>query len=88
MMAYNYPVVMDATHAVQKPGGAGGHSGGNRYYAPLLARAAAAIGVQGFFMETHPNPEAALCDGPNMLSLDQLEQLLAVLNRLTQLEFS
>jgi 2-dehydro-3-deoxyphosphooctonate aldolase (KDO 8-P synthase) len=53
-----------------------------------LARAAAAIGVQGFFMETHPNPEAALCDGPNMLSLDQLEQLLAVLNRLTQLEFS
>ncbi|MGH1335459.1 MAG: 3-deoxy-8-phosphooctulonate synthase [Aureispira sp.] len=88
MMNFGYPVVMDATHSVQKPGGAGGRSGGNRKYAPLLARAAAAIGVKGFFIETHPTPDQALSDGPNMLSLDQLEQLLVSLNQLVQLEFS
>lgn len=87
MMNFGYPVVMDATHSVQKPGGAGGKSGGNRQYAPLLARAAAAIGVKGFFIETHPTPDQALSDGPNMLSLDQLEQLLATLNQLVQLDF-
>ncbi len=88
MMAYNYPVIMDATHSVQKPGGAGGKSGGNRKYAPLLAQAAAAIGVRGFFIETHPKPDEALSDGPNMLSLEQLATLLKTLDQLTRLDFS
>lgn len=88
MLDYGYPVVMDATHSVQKPGGAGGKSGGNRQYAPLLARAAAAIGVKGFFVETHPQPDDALSDGPNMLSLQQLEKLLKELNQLVSLDFS
>jgi 2-dehydro-3-deoxyphosphooctonate aldolase (KDO 8-P synthase) len=73
MMEFGYPVVMDATHAVQKPGGAGGKSGGNRAYAPFMAQAAAAVGVKGFFMETHPNPDQALSDGPNMIQLGDLE---------------
>ena len=76
MMQLGYPVLMDATHSVQKPGGAGGKSGGNRAYAPLLAQAAAAIGVKGFFIETHPRPDEALSDGPNMLFLKDMEQLL------------
>lgn len=88
MMTLGYPVVMDATHAVQKPGGAGGKSGGNRQYAPLLAKAAAAIGTKGFFVETHPNPDQALSDGPNMLSLSQLSTLLKELNLLVQLDFT
>lgn len=88
MMDFGYPVIMDATHSVQKPGGAGGKSGGNRKFAPLLARAAAAIGVKGFFIETHPQPDKALSDGPNMLSLEQLERLLQHLNQLVQLDFS
>lgn len=88
MMTLGYPVVMDATHAVQKPGGAGGKSGGNRQYAPLLAKAAAAIGTKGFFVETHPNPDQALSDGPNMLSLRQLSALLKQLNVLVQLDFA
>lgn len=73
MMDFGYPVVMDATHAVQKPGGAGGKSGGNRAYAPYMAQAAAAVGVKGFFMETHPKPNEALSDGPNMINLSDLE---------------
>lgn len=81
MMDYGYPVVMDMTHAVQKPGGAGSSSGGNRRFAPLLGRAAAAVGVRGFFAETHPNPEKALSDGPNMLYLDHMPELFRTLLR-------
>ncbi|KHL25403.1 2-dehydro-3-deoxyphosphooctonate aldolase [Croceibacterium mercuriale] len=71
------PVVFDATHSVQQPGGLGERSGGQREYVPLLARAAVAAGVAGLFMETHPDPDAALSDGPNALPLDQFEPLLA-----------
>ncbi|MCW8983378.1 MAG: 3-deoxy-8-phosphooctulonate synthase, partial [Gammaproteobacteria bacterium] len=66
------PVVFDATHSVQQPGGLGGKSGGQREFVPLLARAAVASGVSGLFMETHPDPEKGLSDGPNMLRLDQM----------------
>ena len=88
MMEYGYPVIMDATHSVQKPGGAGGKSGGNRAYAPLLAQAAAAIGIRGYFVETHPSPDLALSDGPNMLALDDLEKLLVNLQKIHQLKLS
>lgn len=71
------PVVFDATHSVQQPGGLGESSGGQREYVPLLARAAVAAGVSGVFMETHPNPDKALSDGPNALPLDQFEPLWA-----------
>ncbi|MCC7208158.1 MAG: 3-deoxy-8-phosphooctulonate synthase [Anaerolineae bacterium] len=70
------PVVFDVTHSVQQPGGAGGASGGQRQFGPYLARAAAAVGVDGFFIETHPNPAQALSDGPNMIPLDELPDLL------------
>jgi 2-dehydro-3-deoxyphosphooctonate aldolase (KDO 8-P synthase) len=72
-----YPVIFDATHSVQLPGGAGKSSGGQREYAPMLARAAVAAGVDGVFMEVHPNPEQALCDGPNALKLDTIYHLLS-----------
>jgi 2-dehydro-3-deoxyphosphooctonate aldolase (KDO 8-P synthase) len=76
------PVIFDATHSVQLPGGAGTRSGGQREFAPVLARAAMAAGVDGIFMEVHENPDTALCDGPNSLPLDALpdllEQLLAI----------
>lgn len=76
------PVVFDVTHSVQMPGAAGGKSGGQREFGPYLARAAAAVGVDGFFVETHPDPERALSDGPNMVPLDAmpafLEAILAV----------
>ena len=71
-----WPVVFDATHSVQLPGGAGASSGGQREFAPLLARAAIAAGVDGIFMEVHKDPEKALCDGPNSLRLDDLYDLL------------
>ncbi|NLR72463.1 3-deoxy-8-phosphooctulonate synthase [Novosphingobium sp. ERN07] len=70
------PVVFDATHSVQQPGGLGERSGGQREYVPLLARAAVAAGVAGVFMETHPDPENAMSDGPNALPLDQFEPLV------------
>lgn len=70
------PVVMDATHAVQQPGGLGKSTGGKREYVPALAKAAAAVGVSGIFMETHPDPDSALSDGPNMWPLDQMKPLL------------
>ncbi|QNE05908.1 3-deoxy-8-phosphooctulonate synthase [Croceicoccus marinus] len=70
------PVVFDATHSVQQPGGLGSKSGGQREYVPLLARAAVAAGVSGVFMETHPDPDKALSDGPNALRLDLFEPLL------------
>lgn len=71
------PVVFDATHSVQQPGGLGERSGGQREYVPLLARAAVAAGVSGLFMETHPDPDQALSDGPNALPLAEFEPLLA-----------
>lgn len=70
------PVIFDVTHSVQMPGGAGGASGGQREFAPYLARAAAAAGVDGFFIETHPDPEHALSDGPNMIPLEQMRAFL------------
>ena len=76
MRSFGYPVVFDATHSVQLPGGAGTASAGQREYVGHLARAAAAVGVDALFLEVHDNPEEALCDGPNMVYLDQLEELL------------
>ena len=73
------PVVFDATHSVQQPGGQGTSSGGQREFVPVLARAAVAVGVAGVFLETHPDPEKAYSDGPNAWPLDQLEPLLAKL---------
>jgi len=73
------PVVFDATHSVQLPGGQGTHSGGQREFVPVLARAAVAVGVAGLFMETHPDPEKALSDGPNAVPLDDMPALLASL---------
>jgi len=76
------PVVFDATHSVQLPGGKGSASGGQREFVPVLARAAVAAGVSGLFMETHPDPEHALSDGPNAWPLDRLERLLETLREL------
>jgi 2-dehydro-3-deoxyphosphooctonate aldolase (KDO 8-P synthase) len=75
------PVIFDVTHSVQQPGGKGGSSGGQREFAPFLARAAAAAGVDGFFIETHPDPDKALSDGPNMIPLHQMEEFLAEIKR-------
>jgi 2-dehydro-3-deoxyphosphooctonate aldolase (KDO 8-P synthase) len=76
MQALGCPVIFDATHAVQQPGGQGTTSGGQREFVASLARAAIAVGVDGLFMETHPDPEQALSDGPNMVPLHRLEALL------------
>ena len=73
------PVVFDATHSVQLPGGKGSASGGQREFIPVLARAATAAGIAGLFMETHPKPEEALSDGPNAMPLEHLGSLLATL---------
>jgi len=78
------PVVYDATHSVQLPGGQGNASGGQREFVPVLARAAVAAGISGLFMETHPNPEQALSDGPNSWPLDRMEALLETLMELDQ----
>ena len=72
-----YPVVIDATHSVQQPGGKGGSSGGQREFVPVIARAALAVGVAAVFMECHPEPDSAPSDGPNMVPLDQVGGLLA-----------
>lgn len=79
MRAANRPVVFDATHSVQLPGGEGTSSGGQREFVPVLARAAVAAGVSGLFMETHPDPANAPCDGPNAWPLSELENLLGTL---------
>lgn len=76
MRGFGYPVVFDATHSVQQPGGLGHASGGNSEYIPLLSRCAIAAGCDGLFMETHPDPSKALSDGPNMVPLNQMESLL------------
>lgn len=72
------PVVFDVTHSVQQPGGQGGSSGGQKEFAPYLARAAGAVGVDGFFIETHPDPKTAKSDGPNMVPLHQMEKFLTM----------
>ncbi len=72
-----YPVVFDATHSVQQPGGQGASSGGQREFVPVLARAAVAVGVAAVFMETHQDPDNAPSDGPNMIPLREMESLIA-----------
>ncbi len=84
MREFGAPVVYDATHSVQQPGGLGGATGGNREFVPGLARAAVATGVAALFMEVHPDPDKALSDGPNSLKLDHLETLLRQLKQLDQ----
>ncbi|VAW83913.1 2-Keto-3-deoxy-D-manno-octulosonate-8-phosphate synthase [hydrothermal vent metagenome] len=84
MRETNCPVVFDATHSVQQPGGQGGTSGGQREHVPVLARAAVAAGISGLFMETHPTPEKALSDGPNSWPLDKMEPLLETLQIIDQ----
>ena len=79
MRSLGCPVIFDATHSVQLPGGAGGSSGGQREFIPPLARAAVAAGLDGIFMEVHPQPEKALCDGPNSMPLERVESLLKTL---------
>ncbi len=76
MRSMGCPVIYDATHSVQLPGGAGGSSGGQREFIPTLAKAAMAAGIDGLFMEVHPDPDKALCDGPNSWPLEQVEPLL------------
>lgn len=77
MAALGFPVIMDATHAVQMPGGQGGSSGGQRDFAPIIARAAVAVGVAGVFIETHQDPDTAPSDGPNMIPIDHMPALLS-----------
>ena len=79
MKKFTPTVIMDCTHSVQRPGAAGGKTGGNREFVPSMALAAKAFGANGFFFETHPDPEKALSDGPNMLYLNELEQLIGKL---------
>ena len=82
MRRLGYPVIFDATHSVQMPGGMGAHSGGDRQFVPPLARAAVAAGVDGVFLEAHVDPDKALSDGPNMVSIDSLAPLLKVLQKI------
>ena len=84
MAKTGYPVVMDATHAVQQPGGQGTRSGGDRAFAPVIARAAVAVGLAAVFMETHPDPDHAPSDGPNMIVLKNMPALLSLLKALDQ----
>ncbi len=84
MRATGCPVVFDATHSVQQPGGLGGRSGGQREFVPVLARAAVASGIAGLFMETHPDPDKGLSDGPNMWPLARMKSLLATLKALDE----
>jgi 2-dehydro-3-deoxyphosphooctonate aldolase (KDO 8-P synthase) len=84
MRSFGYPVIFDATHSVQLPGGGGTHSSGQREFITALASAAAAAGCDGFFMEVHPHPDTALSDGPNMVPLHQLKPLLERLLRICQ----
>ena len=85
MMQTGYPVVMDATHSVQQPGGQGGSSGGQREFAPVMARAAVSLGIGAVFIETHEDPDTAPSDGPNMIPLDRMEALVQGLMQFDQL---
>ncbi len=84
MRETNCPVIFDAGHSVQLPSGLGDKSSGQREFIPMLARAATAVGISGIFMETHPNPEHALCDGPNSWQLDKMKDLLISLQKIDQ----
>ncbi|HIQ37893.1 MAG TPA: 3-deoxy-8-phosphooctulonate synthase [Desulfocapsa sulfexigens] len=84
MRSFDCPVIFDATHSVQLPGGSGGSSGGQREFIAPLSRAAVAAGIDGLFMEVHPDPDKALCDGPNSMPLDAIEQLLVQLIRIQE----
>src|SRR3954470_20292664 len=84
MAQTGYPVVIDATHSVQQPGGQGTSSGGDRRFAPVLARAAVAVGIAAVFMETHPDPDKAPSDGPNMIKLKDMAGILATLKAFDQ----
>ena len=84
MRGFGCPVIYDATHSVQLPGGAGGSSGGQREFIAPLSRAAVAAGIDGLFMEVHPDPDKALCDGPNSVALDRIEEILSQLVRIRQ----
>jgi 2-dehydro-3-deoxyphosphooctonate aldolase (KDO 8-P synthase) len=79
MKSFGWPVIFDATHSVQLPGGAGDRSSGQREFAPILAKAAVAAGANGLFIETHPEPDKALSDGPNMIPLNEMPQILKTL---------
>lgn len=81
MKDFGVPVIFDATHSVQKPGGNGTSTGGNRQYVEYLAKAAVAVGVDGLFMETHPDPDHAKSDGPNMVPLEEMKELLIRLKK-------
>ena len=85
MLKTGYPIIMDATHSVQQPGGQGKSSGGQREFAPLMARLATSIGIAGVFIETHENPDKAPSDGPNMIKLDQMPNILEILMKFDQL---
>ncbi len=85
MRGFGFPVVFDATHSVQLPGGGGNCSGGQREFVPHLARAAVAAGADGVFLEVHPDPDSALCDGPNSLPLDEIRPLLIQLKAIHDL---
>jgi len=85
MAQTGYPVVMDATHAVQQPGGLGGASGGKREFAPVMARAAVALGIAGVFIETHEGPDNAPSDGPNMVHLHDMPKLIELLMQLDRI---
>jgi 2-dehydro-3-deoxyphosphooctonate aldolase (KDO 8-P synthase) len=87
MQELGCPVIFDATHSVQLPGGQGTASGGKREYVPILSRAAVAAGCNGLFMEVHPDPDQALCDGPNSWPLDRLEPLLKDLLKCSRIEY-
>jgi 2-dehydro-3-deoxyphosphooctonate aldolase (KDO 8-P synthase) len=85
MSKFGYPVIFDATHSVQLPGGKGASSGGDRNFVPYLSRAAAAVGIDGLFLEVHPNPNRAPCDGPNSISLNKLEPLLKKIKKIDRI---
>ncbi|UCD84216.1 MAG: 3-deoxy-8-phosphooctulonate synthase [Deltaproteobacteria bacterium] len=85
MRDFGYPVVFDATHSLQLPGGEGTYSGGQREFVPHLARAAAGVGIDGLFLEVHPDPDQALCDGANMLKLDSLAGLLKEVKKIDEI---
>ncbi len=82
MRSTNCPIVFDATHSVQQPGGQGSSSGGQRNMVPVLSRAAIAVGISGLFVETHPDPDNAMSDGPNSMPIDKMKELLSTLNDL------
>ncbi|MFZ6016987.1 MAG: 3-deoxy-8-phosphooctulonate synthase [Nitrospirota bacterium] len=85
MRSFGYPVIFDVTHSLQLPGREGSCSGGQREFAEPLARAAVAVGVDGLFMEVHPDPDKALCDGPNMIRLDDVEKILTTIKAIDNL---